>query len=175
MLENITDTTELLQYFTSTAVTFATADNSIAATGIGTAFPTAGDLLVITGAAESANNITFTVVSATANKVIVSETVTAESAGATVVINQEWRSGWKQTFQYKELLGGVSASQNCIAYIDQANKKEATTYYTTQYSVVSDIPIAFEILNTAHYSQLRIRNAGVDQTAMYGYLNGARG
>lgn len=174
MIELIAHTTELLQTFSSSAVTFATADNSIAATGIGTAFPDAGTKMVITGAAQPGNNSTFTIVSAAAGKIIVSETVTAELPTAAVVINQEWQSGYKQSFQYQDLVGGVKASQNCTVYVDQSTDKSSACYPPVPLSVSGGTPMAFEIRVVAPYVQFRIRNSGTNQTEMNGYLNGAR-
>ncbi len=170
MIEALARCITLLQYFTSAAVTFATADNSIAATGIGTAFPTAGTKIVISGAAQANNNTTFTIVSATANKIIVSETVTAEAAGATVEINEEYQSGWKQAFPFSKIVGVINASQNCTAYLDFSRDK--STDYTETINVAGGVPQTIDETVVAHYVQFRLRNAGTDQTTMMAFING---
>jgi hypothetical protein len=90
--------------FTSAAVTFLTADNSINATGIGTGI-TVGDnstdVILVSGASESANNTKFTVTTATTGKLIVTETVTAETAGNTVSITYNWLHDLPATYHKK--------------------------------------------------------------------------
>ena len=90
--------------FTSSAVTFATADNSIAATDIGvdiTVGDNSTDVILVSGASESANNTKFTVTTATDDKLIVTETVTAETAGNTVSINYNWLHNLPATYHKK--------------------------------------------------------------------------
>lgn len=90
--------------FTSAAVTFLTADNSINATDIGaeiTVGDLATDVIIVSGAAESANNTKFTVETATDDKLIVTETVTAETAGNTVSINYNWLLDLPATYNKK--------------------------------------------------------------------------
>jgi hypothetical protein len=168
--------TELLQYFTSSAVTFATADNSIAATGIGSGF-TAGDKIVISGAAESGNNATFTIVTVASGKLVVSETVTAESPTATVVINQEYQGNWAKCDQCAKIVGTVNCSGNAVVLVDQSQDKvnvdyTSTTDANTSYAVTGGTPFAFEVSVVNKNARLRIRNNGADQTAMRAYLNG---
>ena len=171
-VELVTSVTTLLKSFSSSAVTFATADNSIAATGIGTAFP-AGKKINITGATNSGNNSTFTVVTATANKVIVTETVTAESAGAAIVVNEEAQSGFKQAFPYQDLIGTVIASQHCTVFLDFSDDK--VNSFTVQIDANSGVTIPITPQPVlAHYVQLRVRNNGTDQTALRVQLNGRR-
>ena len=90
--------------FSSSAVTFDTTDNSIAATDIGTGI-TVGDnstdVMIISGASESGNNSTFTAETVTDDKVIVTETVTDESPGNTVSINYSWLLDMPATYHKK--------------------------------------------------------------------------
>lgn len=160
-----------LQHFTSAAVTFATADNSIAATGIGTAFPTVGTKIVITGAGESGNNTTFTIktVSST-GKIIVTETVTAEAAGATVVANEKFYSDWQYVSDRKTLAVSAYASQACTVYVEQANDAENVDH-TTTFSLVAAQSVSYEIDRVQNYARLAILNGGVDQTALRVILN----
>jgi hypothetical protein len=174
MIESLARCTDLLKYFASSAVTFATADNSIAATGIGTEYPTVGKHITIAGAAESGNVRTFTIASVpTANKIIVTETVTAESAGAAVTINEEYQSDWEQAFPFKDIVGTVNASQNCTLYLDFVhNIANTTPDYTITLSVVGGVAEAIDERVLAHYVRMRVLNGGTDQTAMRAYING---
>lgn len=170
-LYKIDSTSELLQYFTSNAVTFATADNSIAATGIGTSTFAEGDTFTVSGASESGNNITFTVVSVTANKIIVAETVTAEAAGATVKINQTYIGPWVETDCFTKVIGVINASGACTGYIDQSNDGVTVAYSTTE-DVTGGTPLGFSVENLSLYARLRIVAKDVDQTTMLAFLNG---
>lgn len=176
MLEPLARCDKLLQYFASSAVTFATADNSITATGIGTAFPAGSTkkpaYITIAGPAQAGNNRTFTIVSATANKIIVSETVTAESAGASVTINGEYISDWKQAFDLSEIVGAINASQNCTAYLEFGNKKTAD--FTITIVVVAGVAEAIEQKVLGMYVRFRILNGGTDQTTMSAFINGSK-
>jgi len=90
--------------FSSAAVSFLTADNSINATDIGadiTVGDLATDVILVSGASESANNTKFTVETATDDKLIVTETVTAETAGNTVSINYNWLLDLPATYHKK--------------------------------------------------------------------------
>lgn len=72
---------------TATDVTCAASDHSYTTAGaISFASLAAGDSVYITGNATSANNGTKTVVSATATKLIVSQAVTDEASGSTMVL-----------------------------------------------------------------------------------------
>ncbi len=170
-MELIQRCTTNLQTFSSSAVTFATADNSIAATGIGTAFPTAGTQIAITGASETTNNITFTIVTSTANKIVVSETVTAESAGASVTINQYFVDEWKKINMWNYLSGAVNASQICTVYIDQSNDK-TNIDYTTTLNVPTGVKRGYEIKCICNYGRQRILNGGTNQTSFRSFVNG---
>lgn len=172
MIEILKHVTTLLKSLSSSAVTFATADNSIAATGIGTAFP-AGKKIVVSGAAQAGNNITFTVVSATSGKIIVSETVTAESAGAAVVINEEYQSGYVQVFDMDKIVGHINSSQNCTVYLDFSGDK--SNAYTIDVGVAGGVAAPIDQSVKASYLQVRIRNGGTDQTTMEAFIYGQKG
>lgn len=153
-----------LQYFTSSAVTFATADNSISATGIGTAFPTTGHKLIITGASNSGNNSTFTISTSAANKIVVVEDVTAEAAGATVSINEGITSDWILSHHHNILAVSYYASQACTIYIDQSYNGSDVDYTTTIPVLAATTMSPYEIDTVSKYFRLRIINGGVDQT-----------
>mgnify|MGYP001470666208 CR=1 FL=1 len=161
-----------LQTFSSSAVTFATADNSIAATNIGTSTFAEGEKITITGAAQSGNNTTFTIVSVAANKLIVSETVTAESAGASVVINEHYYGTWQPMRDFRFLTGTIYASQICTVYIDQS--RDGTNIdYTDYFTMAAG---AYESWRfdavVSGYARMRILNGGTDQTSLRAILNG---
>jgi len=172
-LVNLARTEATLQAFVSAAVTFATADNSIAATGIGTAFSTAGTKIVVSGAANADNNITFTISSvSSANKIIVTETVTAEAAGASVVINEEYQSEWLYVSDRAKLVGSIYASQACTIYIDQSSDASNTDGDPSSWPVVIGGTVKYEVDRVEPYARLRVRNNGTDQTALRATLNG---
>jgi len=170
-MEIIQKCTTLFKSLSSSAVTFATADNSISATGIGTAFPTTDTQIVITGAAEANNNTTFTVVSATANKIIVTETVTAESAGASVIANQYFVDDWKPISKFGYLAAVINASQNCTVYVEQSNDK-TNVDKTTTCSILASTSYPIEIKTVSNYGRLKILNGGTSQTVFRAYING---
>lgn len=173
-LRIIQGTIDNLKSLSSSAVTFAVGDNSISATGIGTQFPTAGKKIVVSGAAQSGNNTTFTIESvSSADKIIVTETVTAESAGASVVINEEFQGAWKDISEWDELAGHIDASQNCTIYIDQG-ADNSNAGYTSSWSVTGGTLKGFSVETISTYGRLRIRNGGTDQTSMTAYMNGKK-
>jgi hypothetical protein len=162
-----------LQTFSSSAVTFATADNSIAATAIGTSTFTAGEYITVSGAAETNNNTTSLISTVAAGKlVITSPSVTAESASASVVINEEYYGTYQSTRDFKYLTGTIYTSQACTLYIDQSRDGTnidhtdtiavgATTYEAWKYLIL-----------VSGYARFRILNGGTDQTSVRCIMNG---
>ena len=174
MIETIQGMTHLLASFSSAAVTFATADNSIAATGIGTNTVTSGEKFVASGPAQAGNNRTFTAVTVTANKIIVLETVTAESAGALVVLNEEYQSGYKQAFNFGKIVGAISPSKDCTAFLDFSDDK-INADFTKILPVNAGVPLPIDETVRAHYVQFRVRNNGTTQTTIRAFINGLKG
>jgi len=173
MIEVVQSYSHLLKSFSSSAVTFATADNSINATGIGTGTVTPGEMFAISGASESGNNRTFTAVTVSANKIVVAETVAAESPGATVVLNEEYIGSFRDVSHFSDLMGSIAASQACTGYVDFSNDKENVDYIATV-SVSAGTPAKIAEAVVAYYARLRIRNGGTNQTALRASLNGKR-
>jgi hypothetical protein len=165
-------TEHALQTFSSSAVTFATLDNSIAATDIGTGTFTAGEKITITGAAETGNNATFTVVTAVADKLVVLEAVTAELPTAAVVINEHHYGDYKSNRDFKFLTGTIYTSQACTLYIDQS-RDGITTDYIDYFTVSATTRESFRFdVVVSGYARMRILNGSTDQTSVRAILNG---
>lgn len=173
MIEIVQGLSHLLKSFASSAVTFATADNSIAATGIGTNTVTDGGKFTISGAAQSGNNRTFTAVSVTANKIIVAETVTAEAAGASVTLNEEFICNWRDVAHFANLVGTVNTSHNCTVYLDFSNDKISVDY-TSPTNITGGTPAKISEAVMGFYARLRVKNGGTSQTALRVNINGQR-
>ncbi len=162
-----------LQTFSSSAVTFATADNSIAATAIGTGTFTAGEYITVSGASENDNNNTFLISTVAAGKlVIASPSVAAESAGASVVINEHYYGAWQSTRDFRYLTGTIYTSQACTLYIDQS-RDGVNIDYTDTIAVGAATYEAwvYDVL-VSGYARMRIFNGGTDQTSVRAILNG---
>ena len=162
-----------LQTFSSSAVTFATADNSIAATAIGTGTFTAGEYITVSGASENDNNNTFLISTVAAGKlVIASPSVAAESAGASVVINEHYYGTWQSCRDFKYLTGTIYTSQACTVYIDQS-RDGINVDHTDVIAVGAATYEAFEYsILVSGYARIRILNGGTDQTSVRCILNG---
>ena len=172
ILVKLDSTTELLQYFTSTAVTFASADNSLSATNIATGW-TAGDKVVIAGSSESANNTTMTIKTVATGKLSMEEAVTDDNAGETITLNQEYQGEWKEVDQFSHLLSTINTSGNAYAYVDQS-ADGVNTDYTTTITVTAATAKADSIEVLLPYARLRVRTNAADQTTMRAYLFGRR-
>lgn len=131
IFEELDTTTELLQYFTSAAVTFAALDDSLAATGIGTSTFEAGDYIYVTGSSETDNNTRWLLTSAAANKLIASGAITDDTPGETITLNQEYVGDWCNIELYAKITGVINSSGNCTVYIDQSGDRTNTDYTTT--------------------------------------------
>jgi hypothetical protein len=164
-------TTHALQTFSSSAVTFATADNSIAATDIGTATFSAGEKITVSGAAQAGNNATFTILTVASGKLVVSETVTAESAGASVVINEEYYGAWKDIRQFSKLTGMVRVSQACTLYVEQSPDGVTADYERVE-TLTAGTKNGFEFNLVGTWGRFRIKNGGTSQSYLRGTLNG---
>ncbi len=173
MIEVVQSLSHLLKSFSSSAVTFATADNSINATGIGTGTVEAGEKFTISGASEPGNNRTFTAVTVADDKIVVAETVTAESAGAAVVLNEEYVGSFKDVSHFTDLVGSIAASQACTGFVDFSNDKENVDY-TASTNVTGGTPAKISEGVVGYFARLRVRNGGTNQTSLRANLNGKR-
>lgn len=167
--------TELLQYHTSGAVTFAATDNSLAATGIGTSTFAVGDYIVVGGSSQAANNTTHKLATVSANKITVTPdtSITDDNAGETITLNQEYQGEWLDVRRWPKLVGTINCSGNAYLYIDQsASPVGANTDYTTTVTVTGGTAAAFSVETVLPYARIRVRNNGADQTIMRAYLYG---
>lgn len=168
--------TELLQYFTSTGVTFAASDDSLSATNIGTgaAFEV-GDHINVAASSQTANNTTWTVVTSAVNKITVENGITDDNAGETIKINQEWWGNWVHVDQFTTLAYAIKCPSDAYLYIDWSNSKGTTTDYTTAVTITgSAAGTAAAVAILAPWARMRIRAKDADQASMNAYLNGKR-
>ena len=86
-----------LQTFSSSAVTFATADNSIAATAIGTGTFTAGEYITVSGASENDNNNTFLISTVPPKTRHLQVVCCGGIRRGPVVINEHYYGAWQST------------------------------------------------------------------------------
>lgn len=168
-------TEHLLQTFSSNAVTVDNSPRTFAATDIGTGTFAAGEVISVSGAAESANNSTFTLVTVAADLLTVTETTTTEVAGASVVINEYLYGTWKETRDFRYLTGTINASQPCTLYIDQS-RDGVNTDHTDTIVVGAGVAESWNFANVVSgFARVRILNGGTDQTSMrcilYGRVN----
>jgi len=180
ILHKLDTCTELLQYFTSGAVTFAASDDSLAATGIGTggAFEV-GDHIVVSGSSESANNTTHTVTISAANKITCGgSAITDDNAGETIVINQEYQGSWVNVERWAVITGSINCSGNAYVYIDQSGDDVnsaadvSNTDYTSTVAVTGGTAQPWNIQVIGKWARLRVRNNGADQTTMRAFMYG---
>ena len=84
-----TTNVDMIHLSASTAVSFDAGTKEIRGTGIMGIFKAGGgETIVVSGAAQAGNNGVFTTVSATADKIVVTEALTDESAGSAVTIKK---------------------------------------------------------------------------------------
>jgi hypothetical protein len=171
ILHQLDKTTELLQYWTGTDVTFAEADDSLAASGIGTTTFEVGDYINVSGSAQTGNNTTHLLTIVAANKLTTGSVITADNAGETIVINQEYIGAWVNVERWAKLTGVINSSGNCSVYIDQSGDK-SNVDYTTTVAVTGGTAASWSIETLAKYVRMRIRTNGADQSIMRAYLYG---
>lgn len=179
ILHRLDTCTELLQYFTSTGVTFAASDDSLSATQIGTGYAfEVGDYINVSGSSQTANNTTWLVSTSAANKIVVDGAITDDNAGETIVINQEYIGSWVNIERWAKLVGSIVTSGNAYVYIDQSNddvghpSSVTNTDYTTTVTVTGGTAASWSIETVGKYARMRVRNNGADQTTMRAYLFG---
>lgn len=165
MIEPVCSISHLLKSFSSSSVTFATADNSIAATGIGTGTVLAGECFRISGASEGANNRTFTAKEVTANKIIVEEPVAAESPGSSVTLNEEYIGDWFDTYHLTDVVGTINTSHNCTVFIDYSQNR-ANADHSVSIAVTGGTSLKINDVVAAPSARLRVLNGGTNQTTM---------
>jgi hypothetical protein len=170
-LFELENTGELLQFFTSTGVTFEHDDSSLSATGIGTDTFAEGDYVTIGASAQSANNTTFRIVTLAADKMTVDGVITDDNAGETITINQTFVGDWFPIDSFTKLVGVIKSPSNCTGYIDQSNDG-STVAYSTPEAVTGGTALAFSVEVVALYARLRIINGGTDQASFLAFVNG---
>lgn len=171
VLEQLEKVTELLQYFNGSTV-ITQADKTYTATGIGSGF-TAGETVVISGAANSASNGTFILQTVASGAVVVYANAIGADETATLTINQEWPGTYREVNKYAALVGSINCSGNATIYIDQS-ANGVDTDYTSSWSVTGGTALSFEVSVLLPYAKIRIRNNGADQTSMRAYLFGRK-
>jgi hypothetical protein len=163
----------LLKTFSSNAVTAATADDSYAATDIGTSTFAAGEHISVAGFSDSANNGTKTLVTVGANKVTVEENLADEAPGDSIVIDEFYYGEWRPIRDFSYLTGTINCDQNCTVYIDQS-RDGVNVDNTNSFSVTGGTGESWKYaVVVSGYARVRILNGGTSQTAMRCILNGA--
>jgi hypothetical protein len=168
IMTQLAKTTELLQYFTGSTV-ITQADKTFTAANIGTGL-TAGEKIVIAGAANSASNGTFTLVTVAAGAISVHEAIGADET-ASITINQEYQSDWIDVRKWAKLTGSIYSSGNAYVYIDQSSDGYNTDYTTTR-TITAATADAWSIETVLPFARMRVRTNAADQTAMRAYLYG---
>lgn len=168
-LHEFFSSTELLQYFTSTGVTFAASDDSLAATNIETGW-TAGDRVTVAGSSQAANNADHVLATVATGKLTVTTTdvIADDNAGETITIKQFVASGgnaYQKVDCYSRIVGIVSASQNCtVSFFWSANLAATGAVIQVDYAVTGGTPLSFNVVTVAPYLKIKITNGTADQT-----------
>jgi hypothetical protein len=172
-LYKIDSTTELLQYFTSTAVTFAELDNSMAATGIGSGFA-AGDKIVVAASAQTANNTTHTIATVAADKITVTSdtTITDDNEGETITVSQVYIGNFQIVENYAKLVATVYCSGNAKLDIDFSQDGVNADYSPTQVAITGGTGAIETTEVCAKYARLRVTTNATDQTILRATLYG---
>ena len=168
LMTELAKTTELLQYFTGSTV-ITQADKTFTAANIGSGL-TAGEKIVIAGAANSASNGTFTLVTVASGAIVVAETIGANET-ATITINQEYQSAWLDVRKWAKLTGAINTSGNAYVYIDQSADGYNTDYTTTR-TITASTADAWSIETVLPWARMRVRTNAADQTTMRASLFG---
>lgn len=171
ILHQLDYTGELLQFYTATDVVFAEADDSIASTGIGTATFSVGDYISVAGSEVEACNATWLVKTVVADKIVIDGVMTADDAGETITINQEYIGAWVNVDEWAKLVGSINCSGDATIYIDQSGDK-SNVDYTSSWAVTGGTSLAYSTEVVQKYARMRIRNNGADQSIMRAYMNG---
>lgn len=161
---------ELLQYFTSTAVTFAEADDSLAATGIGTGW-SKGDIFLCAASSEAANNVEHTIATVATDKITTTSVITADTPGETIKLNQVVYGSWHDVSCFSQVVGSITSSGNCTVVVEQSHNG-VDIDYSASISVTGGT--AKEIAQAIYmrYARLKITNGDADQTTFRAYMYG---
>lgn len=161
----------LLQTFTGT-ITVDNDPKTFGATGIGTSTFVAGELFSASGCSDSVNNSTFTIATASANLLTVTETTAAEGPTASVVLNEFYYGEWRPIRPFAYLTGTITASTACTVYIDQS-RDGVNIDHTDTIVVGAGVAESWQYaVVVGGYARIRILNGGTDQTSMRCILNG---
>ncbi len=171
-LNVIDSTTELLQYFNGSTV-ITQADRTYTAATIGAGL-VVGDIVVISGAANSASNGTFVLSSVASGAVIVAGPAIGADETATVTFNQEYIGEWKEVSRFAVLPTTITCTGNASLKIDQSGDGHnvditSTTAITGGTAATAAPAVALP------YARLRVTNNGADQTTLRAYMCGRTG
>jgi hypothetical protein len=176
ILERLCKVTELLQYFNGSTV-ITQADQTYTASNIGSGL-TAGDIMVISGASNSASNGTFTLKTVASGAIVVDDMDIGANETATITMNQEYQSAWYEVRGFAALTGVVNTSGNAQLYVDLSDNGVDVDYSsapgTSSGAITGGTAFPFEVTNLMPYARIRIRNNGADQTTMRAYLYGRK-
>lgn len=161
---------ELLQYFTGTDVTFAEADDSLAASGIGTGW-SEGDIFLCAASSEAANNVEHTIATVADNKITTTSAITADDAGETIKLNQVVYGSWHDVSCFSKVCGSITSSGNCTVVVQQSHNG-VDIDHSTSISVTGGTAKEIDQAIYLKYARIKITNADADQTTFRGYMYG---
>lgn len=162
--------TELLQYATSSAVTFAALDDSLAATGIGSGLA-AGEIFLVAGSSQSANNVEQTLSTVTDDKITVAGSITDDDAGETIKLNQVVYGNWRDVSSLAKIVGTITSSGNCTVAIQQS-QDGVNVDFSTSISVTGGTSKEIDVAIYSKYARMKITNGDADQTTFRAFMNG---
>lgn len=161
---------ELLQFFTSNAVTFANADSSLAATGIGAGL-SEGEIFLVAGSSESANNVEQTIATVSDDKITVAGSTTNDTPGETIKLNQVVYTDWKDAACMSKIVGSITSSGNCTVVVQQS-MDGVNVDHSTSISVTGGTSKEIDVPVYLKYARLKITNGDADQTTFRAYMCG---
>ncbi|MCK9566255.1 MAG: hypothetical protein M0Q43_09425 [Methanothrix sp.] len=163
--------TELLQYFTGTDVTFAEADDSLAASGIGSGW-SEGDIFLCAASAASANNVEHTIATVAADKLTTTSVITADTPGETIKLNQVVYTDWKDVSCMAKIVGSITSSGNCTVLVQQSQDGVNVDFAASAISVTGGTSKEIDVAVYLRYARLKITNSDADQTTFRAVMNG---
>jgi len=162
--------TELLQYFTGADVTFAEADDSLAAANIGVGW-SEGDIFLCAASSQTANNVEHTIVTVAAGKLTTGSAITADNAGETIKLNQVVYGEWKDVSCMAKIVGAITSSGNCTVLVQQS-QDGVNVDFATSIAVTGGTSKEIDVAVYCKYARLKITNGDADQTAFRAIMNG---
>jgi len=161
---------ELLQYFTGTDVTFAEADDSLAASGIGTGW-SEGDIFLCAASSQTANNVEHTIATVSADKLTTLSAIVADTPGETIKLNQVVYGSFHDVSCFSKIVGTITSSGNCTVVVQQSHDG-INIDYSSSISVTGGTAKEIDQAIYLRYARIKITNGDADQTTFRAYMYG---